>query len=70
MTKKTLLLQFNIGQTVYVKTDIDQLPRIVYGIEVYGNDLVAYKTSRDREVSTHYGFELTEESDIMIKTNN
>lgn len=54
-----------IGETVYLKTDTDQLPRLIYGFEVYANGLV-YMVAQGINVSRHYEFELTAEKNILV----
>lgn len=59
--------KFNIGQTVYLKTDTDQLRRIVTAIKVCGDNSFFYELSCGRECSDHYDFEISEEVNQEIK---
>lgn len=59
--------KFNIGQTVYLKTDTDQLQRIVTAIKICGDNSFFYELSCGREVSSHYDFEISEEINNEIK---
>jgi len=54
---------FEIGQTVYLKTDSDQHDRLVTAIIVRGYGLL-YSLSYGTEESTHYDFEINPEKDI------
>lgn len=60
---------FQIKQTVYLKTDADQLPRIITGIIVRPNDLV-YELTCGTVVSNHFDFEITTEQDILTRSQN
>jgi hypothetical protein len=58
-------LEFDIGDTVYLKTDEDQLIRIITGIYVTQNEIVYY-LSKGTEETKHYGFELTTTKNFQI----
>jgi len=58
--------QFDIADTVYLKTDMEQLPRIVYAIQVTINGLI-YFISSGTDTSEHYEFELSTEENIVRK---
>lgn len=63
------LFQFQIGQMVFLKTDIDQHMRMVTGICIRGTG-VQYALSFGSAETWHYEFEVTSEIDIFIKTNS
>ena len=50
-----------IGDIVYLKTDQDQLPRIVVAIEVYKQGELLYSLMQGTIRSPHYDFEITTE---------
>lgn len=54
---------------MYLKTDINQQARIVTGIHIDDNS-ITYELSCGTEISRHFDFEITEEKDILIATNN
>lgn len=60
--------KFEIGNTVYLKTDIEQKKRLVTGIYVRETS-VAYMLSCGADESTHYHFEISEEVDVLITSN-
>lgn len=64
--------KFEIGQTVYLKTDSEQYPRIVTRLSVTANG-ITYSISSGVIESWHYDFEISEEKDVLInlqlKTN-
>ena len=60
---------YEIGDVVYLKTDKEQLPRIVYCIKVYKNDY-SYELACGTVTSGHYDFEISKEVDVLIKTNS
>ena len=61
-------LEFSIGQSVYVKTDVQQRERIVTGIILRPFNSVTYLVTLDELEAGLYGFELTGEKDILKAT--
>ncbi len=62
---------FNIGDFVYLKTDIDQYKRIVTGYTVRDNsEKVVYLLSLGEEETSHYTCEISTEVDVILKTTN
>ncbi len=61
--------KFNIGEIVYLKTDKEQTPRIVFAIKVMNNDYL-YELACGTSTSSHYDFELSAQVDILLTTNN
>lgn len=59
--------KFDIGDLVYIKTDIDQRARLVTGItlRLYG---MVYELSLGETTSSHYDFELSSEKDFVLAT--
>ena len=55
--------KFDIGQTVYLKTDSEQRERLVTAIIVRGYGIL-YSLSFETDESTHYDFEISAEKDI------
>jgi hypothetical protein len=62
----TIVNDFEIGDTVYLVTDSEQLPRLFFCIKVYKNDLL-YEVAQGTNTSVHYTFELSKEKDILLK---
>ena len=60
---------FKIRQFVYLKTDAEQLVRMVTGILVRENG-TSYELVCGDSVSWHYAFEISEEKDVVITTSN
>lgn len=56
--------KFEIGQTVYMKTDIDQSARIIVGIYVYYNCL-RYDVSKGEASHYCFDFQLSAEKDVL-----
>lgn len=54
---------FDIGDEVYLKTDREQLKRIIFGFEIFKAGEILYKCICGTIVSVHYEFELTKEKD-------
>lgn len=58
--------KFNIGQIVYLKTDKEQLSRIVVRIQIAQMGIL-YCLNQGIIESWHYDFEMTEEVDTVLK---
>jgi hypothetical protein len=61
------ILHFDIGDSVYLKTDLDQSERLVTGISVRESG-ISYAVTCGTNESWHYAFEMTKERDIMKTT--
>lgn len=57
-------LEFKIGDTVYLTTDPEQLPRIVYSYTVYPQHII-YNLTQSTSTSGHFDFEMTHTKDIL-----
>jgi hypothetical protein len=60
--------KFSIGQIVYLVTDSEQLKRIVSRIIVTPTGLV-YELNSGVVQSSHYDFEISDEINVLVKTN-
>lgn len=60
----TINNKYSIGQTVYLITDDEQLPRLVTGL-VLGPASVTYELSCGVALSRHYDFEITIEKTLF-----
>lgn len=58
MKKKWVELEFEIKDVVFLKTDKEQLERIVYSIDITENT-VMYWIVQGTTASKHYGFEMS-----------
>ena len=56
-------VDFDIGDIVYLKTDVDNLPYLVIGIMIRQHGVI-YQLSQGSYVSNHYGFEISKEKVI------
>lgn len=61
--------KLDIGETVYLKTDREQLPRIVFAIKVYKSDII-YDLACGTTTSPHYDFEISKEINVLMQTTN
>lgn len=59
--------KFEIGDLVYIKTDIDQRARLVTGITLRICGMV-YELSLSENVSNHFDFEISSERDFVLST--
>lgn len=63
-------IEFEIGQTVYLKTDKEQHGRMVTGITLGPNRSVTYCLASGTTASWHYGIEIDDERDIVKATTS
>lgn len=61
--------KFSHGEIVYLKTDKEQLPRMVYCIKVFQGEIL-YECVCGTITSAHYDFELSTEINVLMKTDN
>lgn len=61
--------KFEIGDVVYLKTDTEQKPRIVYCIKVFKGEYL-YDLTSGTQTSSHYDFEISTEVNVLITTTN
>ena len=62
--------QFTIGDTVYIKTDVNQKPNIIIAINVYSDNYHTYKLNSMDSCSDYRDFEISNEEDISLKVKN
>lgn len=60
---------FKIGDFVYLKTDTEQLKRIVTGMIIRPTG-VSYELVCGETYTSHFEFELSNEKDVLIATSN
>jgi hypothetical protein len=58
-------MEIQIGDIVYLKTDCEQLPRIVTGIFIRPIGIIYYLTYCTNETN-HYGIEISVEKNIEL----
>lgn len=63
----TIANEFTFGETVYLKSDKDQLPRIITGLMVRPGSVLYYLSSSTHE-TLHYGIEISKDKDIILST--
>lgn len=56
--------KFDISQTVYLLTDIEQVPRMVYGYEIT-QGCILYMLCVGVTTSKHFDFEISESKDVL-----
>lgn len=64
------VIEFKIGQTVYLKADMEQRPRMVTGISLRPNNMVSYAIVEGSVETWHYNIEISAERDIIKATSN
>lgn len=60
--------KFEFEQQVYLRTDPDQLPRIVASIQISPGGSLLYRLCCGPQESWHYEFEISGGPDVLIKT--
>lgn len=60
--------QFDLGDSVYLRTDFDQYERLVTGVNIREGG-VSYCLACGPNESWHYAFEITRERDLMKSTS-
>lgn len=58
--------KFNMGDIVYLKTDVDQKPRMVTGYKIKPNSELLYCLSCAEDETMHYLMEITIEKDLLV----
>lgn len=53
------VLEYKIGDIVYLKTDKEQLERMIYGYTIFPTHIV-YNLAQGQDTSGHFNFELTD----------
>lgn len=53
--------KYEIGEIVFLKTDLEQLPRIVTCVKVFAQGELTYELSQGAGITQHYEFEITKE---------
>lgn len=62
-------INHKIGDTVYLKTDPDQLERIVTGMDIRQSGIM-YFLSQSTVETPHYDFEISTKKDILKTSTN
>lgn len=68
INKKRQMTDFEIGDYVYLKTDVEQYKRIVTGYTIRdSSEKVVYLLSLGTEETSHYKCEISTEEDTLFK---
>jgi len=59
--------KFDFGQIVYLKTDKEQLPRMVTRFSI-SQTAILYVLAQGTIETTHYDVEISEEVNVILKT--
>jgi len=70
MSKLTVEFKHGFEDIVYLKTDIDQVPRMVLEMSIAPKDCVQYKLAEGDRTSWHYEIELSSKKDVIITSSN
>lgn len=62
--------RFNLGAKVFLKTDVNQYPRIITAIRLLTGGTICYDLAQSEEVTVHNECELSEERDVILATTN
>ena len=70
MGKMTVEFKYGFGDIVYLKTDLDQTPRIVLQINISPKDSVTYQLGSGDYSSWHFEIEISIKKDILVTSTN
>jgi len=59
--------KFEIGEIVYLKTDLEQVKRLVVAITIRPENCIIYSLAHGMDSSLHYDFEISREEDTVAK---
>jgi hypothetical protein len=59
--------KYEIGEIVYLKTDLDQIARVVVAITVRPENCIVYSLACGIDSSLHYALEISHEADAALK---
>jgi len=62
--------KFDLGSLVYLKTDKEQLPRVVIGILINPSRTILYRLAQSTTDNYHFEQEISKEKDVMLSTSN
>ena len=62
--------KFEIGQIVYLKTDKEQLPRMITGLSCRGGEGISYWLGCGDKETNHFDIEISAEKNVEILTEN
>lgn len=62
--------KFEIRQVVYLTTDLEQKPRTVTGLELRDRGVIIYELTCSDSVYGAYDFEISEEKNVLITSDN
>lgn len=57
--------EYDFGDIVYLKTDNEQLPRMITSIEVFKNGELLYKLACGTVTTPHYEYEISSQKDVV-----
>lgn len=58
--------EYYIGDTVYLKTDEEQLERIVIEIKISPGDILLYSLACGEKYTSHYAMEMTDKKQLKL----
>jgi hypothetical protein len=61
--------EYKLGEIVYLKTDVEQLPRMVTGI-LFTSEHIEYYLSQGVGETRHLAIEISTEIDVLLVTTN
>jgi len=61
--------KYDYGEVVYLKTDREQVPRIVFCLRCYQNETL-YELACGTVTSVHYEYEISKEPNVILTTTN
>lgn len=67
--KHTLTIRtlYRLQQIVYLRTDFEQLPRMITGIKICVDGSILYELTSGTQVTFHYEVEISETKNAFVK---
>ncbi len=59
--------EFTWGDTVYLKTDPEQLPRIITAITAFSPLAIQYELACGTEITPHWAIEISKDENLNIR---
>lgn len=56
--------EFNIGDIVYIKTDIENSPSIVVGYKILPGEVIKYEVNNENYTTSFYDFEISLDKNV------
>ena len=66
----TIKNKFNIGDVVYINSDINQTPQTIIAITVYSDGYYTYKLNSKDDCGDYREYEISYDKNVLLKIEN